>query len=334
MHLPPTVLAQPADEGARLLALQHLKAARAARTRLATPGDLEALHDYRVALRRLRSGLRSYRRELRASLTRKSRRRLERLARATNQSRDLEAHLAWLSEEAAAAGPAERPGIAWLIARLEGTQRRARPEMLAIEQRLFPVVHDRLRRQLSRYGSPARLDSRGGRRTTAEATARRVAEAARRLERRLRRIETAADEAAIHRARISAKHLRYLLDPFVAVIPGGDVIVSRLRALQDVFGDVHDAHVFRPELATALAEAERQRQADLLPGIRSLIVSLGARGEAAFAIAAREWLVPARRAFFEELRAESRLLARRACRRRSPVARRWRSRRAVALVSG
>jgi CHAD domain-containing protein len=221
-----------------------------------------------------------------------------------------------------------------LIARLEGTQRRARPEMLAIEQRLFPVVHDRLRRQLSRYGSPARLDPRGGRRTTAEATARRVAEAARRLERRLRRIETAADEAAIHRARISAKHLRYLLDPFVAVIPGGDVIVSRLRALQDVFGDVHDAHVFRPELATALAEAERQRQADLLPGIRSLIVSLGARGEAAFAIAAREWLVPARRAFFEELRAESRLLARRACRRRSPVARRWRSRRAVAVVSG
>jgi hypothetical protein len=267
-----------------------------------------------------------------------------------------------------------------------------------------------------------RADPRGGRRTTAEATARRVAEAARRLERRLRRIETAADEAAIHRARISAKHLRYLLDPFVAVIPGGDVIVSRLRALQDVFGDVHDAHVFRPELATALAEAERQRQADLLPGIRSLIVSLGefvlrqacrdamtwpaplrvavnlsaaqfrrrglveaveralsdsgltgdrlelevtetllvenreealrrrradllpgirslsvslgARGEAAFAIAAREWLVPARRAFFEELRAESRLLARRACRRRSPVARRWRSRRAVAVVSG
>ena len=54
MHLPPTVLAQPADEGARLLALQNLKAARAARTRLATPGDLEALHDYRVALRRLR----------------------------------------------------------------------------------------------------------------------------------------------------------------------------------------------------------------------------------------------------------------------------------------
>src|SRR6476646_10736621 len=112
---------QPAEEGARRLALTHLEAARVARGRLATPTDAEALHDYRVALRRLRSCLRSYRRELRSTVSRKSRRRLRRLARATNRSRDLEVHTRWLADQAPMAGGAEQPGLAWLTARLEET---------------------------------------------------------------------------------------------------------------------------------------------------------------------------------------------------------------------
>src|SRR5262245_34380048 len=132
MELSPTLVDLPASEGARRLALMHLEAARAARTGVETAADPEALHDYRVALRRLRSCLRSYGPELRSTVNRKSRRRLDRIARATNQSRDLEVHLGWLAAEAAAAGEAERPGIEWLTARLEEAQRREREGMLAL----------------------------------------------------------------------------------------------------------------------------------------------------------------------------------------------------------
>ena len=104
MEPPPTLVDLPAGEGARRIALLHLETARAARCQVATSGNPEALHDYRVALRRLRSCLRSFRRELRSTVTRKSRRRLDRLARATNQSRDLEVHLEWLAAQEATAG--------------------------------------------------------------------------------------------------------------------------------------------------------------------------------------------------------------------------------------
>ena len=307
---PPAVLDLPAREGARRLALTHLETARAARVGVASSADPEALHDYRVALRRLRSCLRSYRRQVRTTVTRKNRRRLDRLARSTNRSRDLEVHLAWLAERAATAGAAERPGIAWLTSRLEEAQRRAREEMLGLDQRLFPTVHDRLRRQLLRYPTMVHLEAHPAPRTTAEATSRHIERAAQRLERRLQRIEDDADEHAIHRARIAAKHLRYLLEPVAAILPGGNAIIDRLKALQDAFGNVHDAHVFLPELHGARREAEHSRRGELVPGVRSLAESLQIRASAAFGSAAQHWLEAGpRTSFFEEVSAAKRDLA-------------------------
>src|SRR6188768_363107 len=140
MEPPPTLVDLPAGEGARRIALLHLETARAARCQVATSGNPEALHDYRVALRRLRSCLRSYRRELRSTVTRKSRRRVERLAHATNRSRDLEVHLEWLTAQEATAAAGDRPGITWLIARLECARSRGRREMLALDEARFPAM--------------------------------------------------------------------------------------------------------------------------------------------------------------------------------------------------
>jgi CHAD domain-containing protein/CYTH domain-containing protein len=306
-----TLLDRPAEEGARLLALMYLEAARVARAGLTGSADPEALHDYRVALRRLRSCLRSYRREFRSTVTRKSRRRLDRLAHATNQSRDLDVHLAWLAAQRERAGEAERPGVAWLAARLTEVRRRARPEMLAADQRLFPTVDDRLRRQLGRYRTTIRLDGDDEPPTLAAAAARHTEAAARRLERRLRRIEDETSEAEIHRARIAAKHLRYLLEPFAEILPAGDGIIGRLKSLQDTLGDVHDAHVFLPQLGAALHQVEGGRRTEPGPGLRRLADALRARGSEAFRTAAREWLAPGDRSFFEDMRAARRALAHR-----------------------
>jgi CHAD domain-containing protein/CYTH domain-containing protein len=302
---------QPAEEGARRLALTHLEAARVARGRLATPTDAEALHDYRVALRRLRSCLRSYRRELRSTVTRKSLRRLRRLARATNRSRDLEVHTGWLADQAPTAGEPEQPGIAWLTARLEETRARAREEMLAKDERLFSTLYPTLHRQLSRYRTTIRLDPTRERRTLSEATSRHVRAAARRLKQRLQHIQNGTAEEEIHRARIAAKHLRYLLEPFAAGLPGGEEMVERLKSLQDALGDAHDALVFLPELTEALREAEDDRPAELGPGLRALADALRVRGSRAFDSAAREWLVPGRQTFFDALRSARQTLEQR-----------------------
>ncbi len=317
MELPQTLVDLPASEGARRLALAHLETACAARTRVAASADPEALHDYRVALRRLRSCLRSYRPELRSTVTRKSRRRLERLARATNQSRDLEVHLGWLAAEEATADDAERPGIEWLTARLEEGQRRERKAMLALDERLFPSLYDRLSRQLQYYPVTVRLDELEEPPTTATVAVQHLERAARRLDGRLGRIEGETGEREIHRARIAAKHLRYLLEPFASGLPGGDAVIERLKGLQDAFGDVHDAHVFLPTLRTAQADTERDLRADLGPGLRRLARSLRARALEAFGSASREWLDPAWRAFFfAEVRAAAQALASRARRGR------------------
>jgi CHAD domain-containing protein/CYTH domain-containing protein len=312
MELPQTLVDLPASEGARRLALTHLEAARAARTRVATSVDPEALHDYRVALRRLRSCFRSYRPELRSTVTRKSRRRLDRIARATNRSRDLEVHLDWLVAQAAAAEEPERPGIEWLTAQFEQAQSREREAMLALDERLFSSLYQRLSRQLRHYPLTVRLDQPEEPPTTATVAAQHLERAARLLDERLRLVQGETGEMEIHRARIAAKHLRYLLEPFAGSLPGGDTLVERLKGLQDAFGDVHDAHVFLPALRTAQADTERDLRMDLGPGLRSLARSLRARALEAFGIASKEWLDPAWRAsYFEEVRAAGQALVRR-----------------------
>jgi CYTH domain-containing protein len=68
-------------------------------------------------------------------------------------------------------------------------------------------------------------------------------------------VQSIADEARAHDVRIGAKRLRYLLEPFAADVEGAPAIVARLKALQDVLGELHDAHVFAAELAESLEGA-------------------------------------------------------------------------------
>src|SRR5207245_9246969 len=68
---PAGLLARPAPAAAALVGLTLLDEARAACGRLDAPDDSEALHDFRVALRRLRTLLRSFRPELGRAVAKK-----------------------------------------------------------------------------------------------------------------------------------------------------------------------------------------------------------------------------------------------------------------------
>jgi CHAD domain-containing protein/CYTH domain-containing protein len=305
MQVPPGLPGLPVEEGARRLALAHLEAAKHARVRLADGSDPEALHDYRVALRRLRSCLRAYRRYTRSTVSRKSLRRLRRLARGTSRSRDLEVHLAWLSSQLQDAPEPERPGIAWMIGRLQEAGRRTREKMLALDERLFPGVHGRLFDQLSSFTATVHLDADPRHHSTALVTASGVRAASSRLRKGLRRIFGYSSEAEIHRTRIAAKHLRYLIEPFAGRLAGGDAVIESLKSLQSAFGDVHDAHVFAAELREALLEADTAGSGkhDAVAGLTALIRALHARGMQAFDTASQAWLRGRGAPFFHQVEA-------------------------------
>jgi CHAD domain-containing protein/CYTH domain-containing protein len=251
-------LRESTDRSVRIVALGHLADATAAHARLASQSDDEALHDFRVALRRLRSWERAFRPYLRDDLGKKLRRRLRDLAHDTGASRDLEVHLAWLTEQRRSLGRRQRPGLDWLVTEIESRKADADSVLEKDIDGRFMKLESRLARALESYRERLRLRKDGSAvplPTFAEALAPRVRKAASDLETHLGHVRTERDVREGHEARIAAKRLRYLLEPVMKIVPGAEDLVDRLKDLQDVLGDLHDAQVFGVEVSKLAMDA-------------------------------------------------------------------------------
>ncbi|HEX6052893.1 MAG TPA: CHAD domain-containing protein [Gemmatimonadaceae bacterium] len=261
--MPPRVdnLRESSRRVVRLVALAHLADAASARDRLAVGQDTEALHDFRVALRRFRSWERAFREYTRDELSKKQRRKLRDLARDTGASRDLEVHLAWLAEQRGSLTRRQRPGLTWLLATLDREKADADATLERDVDRRFTRIKTRLERALSAYRETIALRS-GGMPLPVEsfamALAPRVLEQARALGEHIAHVHSPTDEAEAHEARIAAKRLRYLLEPVAKLVPGAGLVVERLKSLQDTLGDLHDAQVFGAEVERLAATRERE----------------------------------------------------------------------------
>ena len=251
--------ARPPEEGARVVALSYLDQAAAARPRLKDEDDAEALHDFRVALRRLRSWLRAYDDLLKDSVPRKLARRLKRLAGATGPGRDAEVQLEWLRGRSSHLSPQQRQGLAWIVARLHGRMRDAYGDLQKEIERDFPDLDGDLRRKLSVYRTQVFLGPGSPPSTLGKVTAPILRVQVDDLEVHLAQVEQADDKEQAHRARISAKRVRYLLEPFAEDLPEAGPVIKRFKALQDVLGDLHDSHVLEDELTKAVEEAAAER---------------------------------------------------------------------------
>jgi CHAD domain-containing protein/CYTH domain-containing protein len=254
-------LRESTDRSVRLVALGHLADATAAHARLVSETDDEALHDFRVALRRLRSWERAFRPYLKADLSKKLRRRLRNLARDTGASRDLEVHLGWLGSQRRSLGRRQRAGLNWLLSTLEERKAKADRVLEDDVDGRFERLEARLMRALESYRERLHL-RRDGRAALlppfADALAPRVRRAAQELEDHLRRVRTVREEREAHEARIAAKRLRYLLEPVMKIVPGAADLVERLKSLQDTLGDMHDAQVFGAEISKLAAHARAE----------------------------------------------------------------------------
>ncbi len=251
---PAELLSRPAAQSVRLIALTYLDEAVAALGRLADPEDQEALHDFRVALRRLRTTLRAYRPQLAGSVPRRLRRRLRDVADDTNEARDGEVALAWLRPLEPGFSARERVGLRWLIERIERGQDKDLPKVLAEVRRSFARVERKLRRGLEMYHRPVAAQGRAHEERFWSVASAVLQDQAQRLEGILATIES-RDDDAIHRARIAAKRLRYTLEPVAAALPAGARLIPRLKQLQDLLGELHDLSELEDEVRVAMEAA-------------------------------------------------------------------------------
>jgi CHAD domain-containing protein len=253
----PDLLTLAPRAGAGWIAAARLGEARAACARLAAGDDPEALHDFRVAVRRLRSHLRAYRPWLAGQVPRRFGKRLKRVARTTNAARDAEVQLEWLA--AVRSAGAQRAGLGWWRARLAGARDAAYAEVRASVVPGF----DTLAARLAAAFEAVPADSVAATDDFAAAAGALLDEHASALAEQLAAIASLADIERIHAARIAAKRLRYLLEPIAPLVADGARLIRRLKTFQDHLGILNDSFVRERELGTAVeaAGAERARAA-------------------------------------------------------------------------
>lgn len=286
MPLPKDILARTADEATRRIALSFLDEAHAASARLDDPADAEALHDFRVAVRRLRSCVRAHRHHLDAAVDKKGRRALRNLQRGTGAARDAEVQLEWIEELGTNLSEDEVFGADWFRQRVERTRARAEAGAVDEARRQHALVDDRLRTpiatlttRLDRDDDDVRFGPVVGGLMRAH-----VAELAALLE----DVEDEHDETPCHDARIACKRLRYLVEPLRRALPKAKNTVTRLKGLQDVLGDLHDMHVLRDLLTKRrgklLADAVE------VPGLEALRYRFAKHASSLFADLQEHWL--------------------------------------------
>jgi len=327
-----TMLREPVERGVRRVALSLLDDADEAADKLSglskelragdSAGD-EALHDFRVAIRRLRSWVRAFEPWLRDDLSRKRMRSLSAITDATRTIRDATVHLEWLRKERPALSARQRVGQTWLSERLEEERRESADAALAAATDFRPTAA-KLVRRLDSYRAPVREADHSAR--FGAVFAERLRKKSETLRRRLAAVQHFTDVKDAHRARIAAKNLRYITEPVSKLVPDGDAIIDVLKTLQDSLGDLHDVHIFAEELVATTEKAagsrarrvsevvfaedeedseddrvRRARARDPGPGLLGLARRLHERGMHAFAEIERDWLNDAGAAFFERV---------------------------------
>lgn len=321
--LPSDLVDRSASEGVRLVALAYLGQATDALARLDRPDDGEALHDFRVAVRRLRSTLRAYRPLVAETVTKQHRRRLRDLGDRTNAGRDVEVQLAWLRGQEARLAPRERYGLRWLVERLEARRAAELEETLGEVRVAFPRIARRLQRRLEEYRARVLVANEPAEHRFGSAAGDALAVAAVEFGDRLAAVRDPGDAASAHAARIAAKRVRYVLEPVADRSPDVLSLVRRLKSLQDLLGGINDCHVLEAEVGAGVAEigaARARRLLDLAltngsaadrrpggsgrdprPGLVSVARLVRARRQELFDQLEEEWLADGGRGFGAEL---------------------------------
>jgi len=242
------------EEATRRLATGLIDDALEAMDRLDAGEDPEALHDVRVALRRLRSTLRAYASVLPGKRIAKRKKALAELTQGTGEGRDAEVQLAWAGQLSSEASEGRAVLVEHLAERKRKGYAAVHDEVLPGLRTLLPKLRDDLRRYRLEHvvfePAPPPFRALLGRLLRAEVDA---------LEATLRGVSSIEDEAKAHRGRIHGKRIRYLLEPFKDALDRGPRAIKALRGLQDLLGHLNDLAVRTESLRIALEHTAQER---------------------------------------------------------------------------
>ena len=221
--------------------------------------DPESVHKARVATRRLRSDLRTFRPVLEREWSELLRAELQWLGRALGKVRDADVLLDALAAQASALPDEHRPAATQLQRQLEAARRRDREALLdALDSDRYVELLDQL---VAAAEQPRFRDGEGEQ--PARAIARRlVAKPRQRFERHARDLGARAPDPALHEARKRAKQVRYASEA-VAPLLGkrARVAAERFAEVQQVLGDHQDAVVAGAWLFAAAHDTEDRDEA-------------------------------------------------------------------------
>lgn len=264
----------------RLIALDLVGQAREAAPRCLDPEDGEGLHDFRVAVRRLRSTLGAWKGLLRGAVKKRDRRALAGFQKRTGSGRDAEVALEWLEHQVDELEPEHRPGCEWVEERLRSASLAGSGDSNEMVCADFAAWAGGFESRVV-----GRRPAGGAGPQYAHALAERLGWIAHRLESRANGIGDDRKRGA-HRVRIAGKRLRYLVEPAGAEIELAGTMVDRCKQLQDVLGTLNDANVLDDLLGVYLDDASPASEA----GVVELARLNAARAEASYRLFRLDWL--------------------------------------------
>ncbi|MEO7218796.1 MAG: CHAD domain-containing protein [Gemmatimonadaceae bacterium] len=220
--------------------------------------DPESIHRFRLELRRLRSWMQVYAPVLDDTVRTRTIRRLRLIARATTDVRDLDVQIAWLRNETDALGESRLEAAKWIVKSLKQERKSAWRRFQKLIDRHYATVERRLQRELTFYNvhRDVRKTERAARMRPVTAGVLLAQTAV--LSTALGRIRSADDTRRLHRARIVAKRLRYVIEALEPHFEDTRTAVEYLARFQDMVGELRDAqllaHRVSREVTTVVAE--------------------------------------------------------------------------------
>lgn len=261
MTATPDTLRQPVTTATEDLATGLLRKAAKANQRLQASADPEALHDFRVTVRRLRTYLEAYGPVFGNGQAERLQRKLASFIDATNANRDHEVHFAIVEGQLARRSlpKLQREGFQIVREELSYEGEPAPPESLDAVIGQFTKLEQKLqKRRWNPTGARPARDVPRAHHSFAAATRDIVWELAESLRAQLVAIQGVDDQRPAHRARLTVKRLRYVVEPLQSATPAAKPVVEELKLMQDEFGGLRDLQNLEKRIARITRERARQ----------------------------------------------------------------------------
>lgn len=241
--------------------------------------DMDAVHDMRVASRRLREAMRLLGSLYPAREYRVWYRRVRRITRALGPVRDSDVFIDEFSRLSGRLGEGGKRAVAFVVGYRMGQRER---ELALLNRELAALDLDRSRQSFDRFARTL-ARSAAGDASLAEFAHAAVAERA--------AVVFGAQPVALreenvaqqHALRIDYKRLRYAVEVFAPCYGESfDTVHDKLTAFQDALGDLHDVHVFIEMLREPERRAAAQRAGVSADDLAEVEALLGKRAKTGF----------------------------------------------------